>query len=205
MSLAPLRLAPASKSATHFAVSHWHYSRKMPAGGYVSYGVWEGQEFIGVVVFGKGAGRRIGEPFGLAQVEICELLRVALREHRHPVTKIVAVALRLLARDNPYLKAVVSFADPAQGHTGTIYRAGNWHFVGEGGVKFRYFTPDGRSMHDRGAKMLVKTAEDRRRIFKVVEADPKLKFVYWLDREREREWLGRKEARVEREGGGAES
>ena len=41
-----------------------------------------------------------------------------------------AIALRLLARHSPGLRLVVSYADPAQGHVGTIYQAAGWTYLG---------------------------------------------------------------------------
>jgi hypothetical protein len=144
-----LRLAPCSREAARYAVEHWHYSKRMPVGKLTPYGVWEGERFIGAVVFGRGGTSAIGKPYALDQTAICELVRVALTKHSAPVTKIVAVALKLLRRANPGLRLVVSYADPAQGHVGTIYQAGGWLFVGEGGGDVFYRTPGGRLVHSR--------------------------------------------------------
>ena len=123
-------VAPCSHRAARHAVQHWHYSRTMPVGKLVKYGVWEGGRFQGVVLFGRGATPRLGWRYELAQTEVCELVRVALRAHTTPVSQIVARALKLLHRGNPGLRLVVSFADTAQGHHGGIYQAGNWIYTG---------------------------------------------------------------------------
>jgi hypothetical protein len=46
------------------------------------------------------------------------------------VSRIVAIALRTLKHHYSRLRLVVSFADPEQGHMGTIYQAGGWLFAG---------------------------------------------------------------------------
>lgn len=125
-----LRLDWCSYAAAKYAVEHWHYSRCMPAGKLVKVGVWEDREFIGAVIFGRGAAMYIGTPFGVAQTEICELVRVALRQHATPVSRIIAVALKMLKRQSPELRLVVSFADSTQGHHGGIYQASGWVCVG---------------------------------------------------------------------------
>lgn len=109
----------------------WHYSKAMPSGKLIKIGVWEDSKFIGVVLFGRGAARGIGGPFGLKQTEICELVRVALDTHVTPVSRVIAIALRMLRKANPGLKMVISYADSAKGHHGGIYKAGGWVYIGE--------------------------------------------------------------------------
>lgn len=128
------------------AVERWHYSRRMPAAGLDCYGVSEAGRFIGVVVFGMGANYRLAASFGLGQSEVRELTRVALCQDRSvPTSSIVAAALRRLRRERPSVRLVVSFADTAQGHTGTLYQAGNWHYLGVA-------TP-GRTIHLLGERL----------------------------------------------------
>ena len=97
----------------------------------VKVGVWEGGSYRGCVLFGRGTSYLIGSPFGLPQTEVCELVRVALRSHDAPVTRCVKIAFRFLKEVAPAMRVVVSFADSQQGHTGGIYKAGNWIYVGE--------------------------------------------------------------------------
>ena len=125
-----LKVAPCSHEAAKYAVLNWHYSEAMPIGKLVRYGVWEDDQYIKVVLYGRGASPALGAPFDLSQTECCELVRVALKEHKSPVSQIVAATLTRLKRDNPGLRLVVSFADPEQGHSGGIYKAGNWIYNG---------------------------------------------------------------------------
>lgn len=125
-----LKLDYCDIKAARYAVEHYHYSKTMPGGKTVKLGVWENDRFIGAVIFSRGATRHIGFPYALEQTQICELSRVALSEHEAPVTQIVAVALRILKRDNPGIRLVVSYASIDEGHTGAIYHAGNWLYEG---------------------------------------------------------------------------
>lgn len=146
-----LRLDWASYEAAKHAVTRWHYSRVMPSGKLARIGVWEDGRFIGVVIFGRGATPHLGTPYGLQQTECVELVRVALRDHVHPVTQIVAGAIRLLSATSPGLRLIVSFADPAQGHHGGIYQAGNWVYLGPAdgpGAQLR-FVVNGHVRHPR--------------------------------------------------------
>lgn len=125
-----LRLDFCSRDAAAFAVKAWHYSRSMPSGRLVCLGVWEGGLFCGAVVFGRGASNAIGSPFGLEQSEVVELCRVALGPHQAPTSKVVALAVRLLRRQSPGLRLVVSYADPEHDHVGTLYQACGWLYLG---------------------------------------------------------------------------
>lgn len=142
-----LRIDWATPEAARFACTRWHYSRCVPVFKAVRLGVWEGDRFIGVVIFGQGATPEIGSPYGLAQVEVCELTRIALDKHGAPVSRIVAIALRFLRRHCPGLRLVVSFADAAQGHHGGIYQAGNWVYAG--GAEQHAYRVRGQLVHPK--------------------------------------------------------
>jgi len=102
----------------------------MPRSKTVKIGAWENGVFVGCVVFGRGATDQLFAQWGLEKTQGCELCRVALSSHESQTTKIVAQALRMLKRMQPGLRLVVSFANSAQGHVGTIYQAGNWIYTG---------------------------------------------------------------------------
>jgi hypothetical protein len=126
-----LRLDFCSHEAARYSVMRWHYSRQMPKAKLVKIGVWEDKKFCGAVIYGLGANRHLCRPFGLQPTEACELVRVALAPGReHPTSKCVAISLKLLRRQSPGLRLVVSYADAGQGHVGTIYQAGGWIFLG---------------------------------------------------------------------------
>ena len=139
-----------SHATAERAVMLWHYSRRMPVGKLVKVGAWEDGAFIGAVLFGRGANNKMGAAFSLSQTECVELVRVALTKHVTPVSKIVAVALRFLAKRCPGLKAVISYADPKHGHVGGVYQAGGWIYTGKSSTSTEYFI-DGRWMHGREA------------------------------------------------------
>jgi len=145
-----LKLAGCSHEAAAFACKTWHYSRSLPAGKLVKIGVWEGGVFIGAVLFGRGANNNIGKRYSLRQVEVCELVRVALKGHDAPVSKIMALAVRLLRKQSPGLRLIVSYADPEQGHHGGIYQACGWLYAGRSGEQ-RELVVNGRDLHKRSA------------------------------------------------------
>ncbi len=144
-----LHLDWCSYEAAKYAVEHWHYSKCMPIGKLVKIGVWEDKKYIGAIIFGYGNNQFQGVAYGLVQTQICELLRVALTEHKTPVTKISSIALKMLKQSNKGLRLVVSYADPEQGHNGAIYQAGNWAFIGTGGSNEAFYDENGKRVHSR--------------------------------------------------------
>jgi hypothetical protein len=171
-----LLVANASQEAAEYAAKNWHYSKCLPVGKLVKYGVWENEKFIGVVVYSRGASPYLGRAMNLDQTEVCELTRVALTNHEAPVSQIVAITLGLLKKDNPALRAVVSFADPKEGHVGGIYKAGNWLFTGTSNPATEYFI-DGRWMHVRNGYHHPDRPTAAKR-----ETPPKFRYIYPLDR-----------------------
>lgn len=124
-----LRLDWCSHEAAKYAVEHWHYSKCMPKSKMVRVGAWEDDKFIGCVIFSYGATPQIGSPYGLTQFEICELTRVALNKHQSPVSKILSMSIKMLKKQSPGLRLIVSFADGEQNHIGIIYQATNWIYA----------------------------------------------------------------------------
>lgn len=130
MSDVDLRVDWCEARAARYAVEKWHYSHTLPANRSNYFGIWENSRFVGVIIFGLGASPSLGKPYGLDNFEFCELTRVALDEHKTPVTKLIAIALKMLRGKNPGIRLCISFADPFHDHIGAIYQAGNWIFTG---------------------------------------------------------------------------
>ena len=181
-----LKIDFATHDAAKYAVVHWHYSRVMPAGKIVRIGVWEDEQFKGVVLFSSGT--RGFKQYGLTQEGYCELTRVALRDHATPVTRIIRIALKLLKQACPGLRLVVSYADANQGHVGGIYQGGNWIYEGEfaenQGIRLR-----GKVRHSRTIGEIYGTASIswlRANIdpkAEHVRGKPKFKYLMALDRD----------------------
>ena len=184
-----LRLDFCSHEAAKHGVIRWHYSRQMPASKLVRIGVWEDGRFVGVILYGSGANRHLARPFGLKMTEACELVRVALAPGReHPTSRCLAISLKLLGRQSPGLKLVVSYADTKQNHFGTIYQATNWLFLGASTqpyLKVLGKIEHPRSLYDRygpGGQSIewLRTHVDPNA--ERIAMKPKLKYVYCFDK-----------------------
>jgi hypothetical protein len=148
MGKADLRIDWATHEAAKYACVNWHYSGCLPAGKLVKVGAWENGKFIGVVLFGRGANNNLCKHFQLMPNDVCELVRVALTRHQVSVSRIVAISLRMLSASFPGVRLVVSYADPANGHHGGVYQAGNWIFDGTQSGQTEYIWR-GRQHHGR--------------------------------------------------------
>lgn len=181
------KIAVCTFTAAKYAVENWHYSKVMPAGKLIKFGVWEDEKFIGAVIFGRGANKHIAQEFGLNQTQCVELVRVALKKgHQVTVSRVVAICLKLLRKNNPGIKIIVSYADENQGHHGGIYQAGNWLYLGARDI-WLGIRIDGKVHHRRSvsAKYGICSLEFLRTKFKNVEiakGRPKHKYVYLFDK-----------------------
>lgn len=149
MSKPTLKLDWCSHAAAKFAVENWHYSRSIPKSKLVKVGAWENQKFIGCVIFSYGATPQIGSPYNLTQFQVCELTRVALTQHATPTSKIVSYAIKMLCRQSPGIRLIVSFADGEQGHLGVLYQATNWLYAGTTKPGRVGFVIKGKKVHTR--------------------------------------------------------
>jgi len=156
-----LKIDWASHEAAKYACENWHYSKVIPVGKLVKVGAWEDGKFIGCVVFGRGANNNMLKPFGLNADEGCELVRIALRKHETPVSKILSFALKFLKKQSPELRLVVSYADADQNHHGGIYQATNWIYDGlKNANSMGAFIINGKkthpkSVHSKGIKQTI--------------------------------------------------
>lgn len=126
-----MRLTKASGKAIKYACMKFHYAKSTPQIR-LGYSVFNDKnEWCGVVLFSNGANPHIASEFGLVQGQVVELVRVALNGKQHSTSRILGRALKLLKKDAPLVKIVVSYADRNQDHVGVIYQATNWYYIGE--------------------------------------------------------------------------
>jgi hypothetical protein len=100
----------------------------------------------------------------------------------------IGQTFKLLKRDTD-MEVIVSFADQHHGHTGVIYKATNFDYLGETG-KGRILMVDGKEMHSRSLNQLDRPygrelnrrykAGDKNIFWKNTE--PKHIYVYYLNK-----------------------
>lgn len=189
MSSSPeLRLDWCSYDAAWYAVKHWHYSRSLPCSKTARLGVWEDNKFIGVVVFAWGANRHLAGEYKVTMTECAELCRVALATHSTPVSRILSIVIKMLRREMPGIRLIVSYADLNHGHFGKIYQASNWVFVGdtgnEAGIVLNGKLTHRRTINSKYGTSDIEWLHEHIDFFaRRVEGKPKFKYLLPLDDE----------------------
>lgn len=178
----------ATNEMVEYACKNFHYSQSVPCGRKVAYSVFEQGKFIGVIIYSLGANFHMAESFNLAQGEVVELTRVALKNHKNPVSRYVAITLKMLKKQCKTVKLVVSYADKEnQNHAGGIYQAGNWIYLGLSKCSdFQYFYK-GKWTHQRSINAIGETNKAKEQYLlknlpKRKNSD-KHKYIYCFDKD----------------------
>ena len=123
-----LKVIPA-KIANDFVKKH-HYSGKVVSNSFLHFGAFLDKRLHGVMSFGhsldKAKTQKLVKNTGWN--EFCELNRMAFDDYlpRNSESYCIGKALRLLKKNAPHIKWVISFADGCSCGDGTIYRASNF-------------------------------------------------------------------------------
>jgi len=135
--------------AKRLLVRH-HYLHSFPGGTQLAFGVFRSSRLMGAVALGVG-------PFNAhslvesATIRDClTLSRLWLADELPPnsESRVLGVVIRALKRHTT-LKFLITYADPIQGHVGTIYQATGWVYTGLSETMPLYDAGDGRARHSR--------------------------------------------------------
>lgn len=147
-----MKLKKGTFDAAKYACLNFHYAKAVPVCQFV-YSVFnDDDEWCGVIIFGGGATINIARPFDKYQGQVLELERVALngKQGHGQTSTAVAMALKALRKEAPWVDIVVSYADLDQGHQGIIYQATNWLYIGKKNEGTRgAFIVFGKKMHPK--------------------------------------------------------
>lgn len=140
-------------------LSKWHYSDYTNVQAKEVFGLFrEGDflpELVGVCVYTRPAGPAAAQKYYPQDPDKClELRRLCLVDDtpKNAESFFVGRTLRWLRKHTDW-KFVVSYADPEQGHQGTIYRASNFKYEGTTSAGSSLLV-DGKPFHIRTLTML---------------------------------------------------
>ncbi len=109
-----------------------HYSHSVN-GVKVSYcfKVTFGTDIVGAVLYGQ-LSTTAWKKFGDTEAEVLELRRLVLDDiaGHNSESYVIGHTLRWLKRNAPVVRTIISYADPLYGHSGVIYRATNFEYLG---------------------------------------------------------------------------
>lgn len=160
-----------------------HYSHKVVPNSQLHFGAYLDGVLHGVMQFGPGINKKatINLVSGTKWNEFIELNRLAFDSKlpKNSESRCIAIALKLIRKNAPHIKWVLSFADGTQCGDGTIYRAAGFKLVGiVKNTSLRVEPGTGRKLHVIQAHHL--------KISKEFRAWPaivgyQLKYIYLLD------------------------
>ena len=91
-------------------------------------------KLIGCVIYGNPVGFRVIKSIceELTDIDVLELKRLWIEDGygKNIESYCIAQTLKMLKKDSPQTKVVISYADPSVNHKGIIYRASNWLYQG---------------------------------------------------------------------------
>lgn len=151
------RIDPIQHQEAKQFVESWHYSKRMPTGQNICFGLRQKGRLYAVTVYGIGVNPYQAEYLGVKSV--VELKRMCRREpkEQYQLSRLIRLTWRMIRRKQAY-EALVAFADPAQGHEGTVYKAAGFTYRGLTNAEWHVIDKDGNLRHRR---FVQRTAERR--------------------------------------------
>ena len=108
-----------------------HYLHSLPGGTRLAFGIFIGPRLLGALTLGVGPknGHRLVD--GAIPDDVITLSRLWLADElpQNSESRVLGAVLRSLWRHTS-VRFVLSYADPAAGHLGTIYQASGWIYTG---------------------------------------------------------------------------
>jgi hypothetical protein len=183
------RVAVVTPATARAVIVRHHYSKAWPTGNFVSFGAFLGGKMCGVATFGHPANQHNWKTVKACKAprDMAELTRLWIADWAPPFveSRTIAACLRILRRDK-VCKVALSYADPSQGHFGTVYQASNWVFAGQSAPSQQLRFSDGTLMHKIAA--LDRFGTDRADRLKNVDpgvvcvsVPGKFKYLYAID------------------------
>jgi hypothetical protein len=146
-----LEVKPVTATVARRVCEARHYLHTYPGGAVLNFGVFVGNLMLGVAVLGVGPTNLHRLIKDAKNHEVVCLARLWLDDRlgRNSESRALGVILRMLKRGQTTVRAVVAYSDPLAGHTGTIYRASGFFYLGESRGMPLYKFPDGSVHHSR--------------------------------------------------------
>jgi len=172
-----------SKIANEFVKKH-HYSGKVVPNSKLHFGCFLDGKLGGVMQYGPSINKKgtINLVEGTGWNEFVELNRMAFSDYlpKYSESRCIAISIKLIKKNAPHIKWIISFADGTQCGDGTIYRASGFKLVGIAkNTALRVNPKNGEAMHVIQAHHLKISSEFRKwKPFK----GHQLKYIYLIDK-----------------------
>lgn len=182
------------KMAKEYIIKN-HYSHGCHNAPSPCYGLFDGENLIGVLMFATPCSENVRSSiFGEQhKARVTELHRLHILDVTPKNTEswFISRCLRLLLQDKPQIRAVVSFSDLTQGHTGVIYKATNATLCGQTGRATFFVDETGRLRHPRQNGVNISKEEADRRGWTPVKREAKNRYIFLLGSKSEKKKFAR--------------
>lgn len=201
-----------SNVANEFVRKH-HYSGRVVMNSKLHFGAYYNKVLHGVMSFGSSLDKRKTKELvaGTGWNEFLELNRMAFDETlpKNSESRAIAIAIKLIRKNAPHIKWIISFADATQCGDGAIYRASGFVLTSIKKNTSIWEAPDGKTISDLSLRLGMqakksvnivsitahKTKENKgaasMQIFKDAGYKPKvgfqLRYVYFIDKAKEKD------------------
>ena len=141
-----------SKIANEFVKAN-HYSGKVVQNSSLHFGCFLDNKLHGVLSYGSSLDKRktIGLVKDTGWNEYLELNRMAFDEYlpKYSESRCIAISIKLIKKNAPHIKWIISYADGCQCGDGTIYRASGFLLTGIKINTTMLLMPNGKIMADK--------------------------------------------------------
>lgn len=178
-----------SKIANDFVKKH-HYSGKVVPNSTLHFGAFLDNKLHGVMSFGPSINKKgtINLVEGTDWNGFLELNRMAFDDYlpSNSESRCISIALKLIKKNAPQIKWIISFADGCQCGDGTIYRASGFKLVGIAeNTAIRINPKTGEKVHIIQAHHL-KISSHEFRSWQPIKGNM-LKYIYFIDKNKEKD------------------
>ena len=127
-----VKVIPA-KIANEFVKKH-HYSGKVVPNSTLHFGCFLDDKLHGVMSYGTSMDKRKILPLvdGTLWIDMLELNRMAFDDYlpKYSESRCIAISIKLIKKNAPHIKWILSYSDGTQCGDGTIYRASGFELTG---------------------------------------------------------------------------
>ena len=188
LALHSLRVQPVPMLVARRLLERVHYLHSLPGGTCLAFGAFLGPCLLGALTLGVGPKMAHCLVDGASPDDCLTLTRLWLSDElpQNCESRFLGIALRALKRSTT-IKFLLTYADPSQGHLGTIYQATNWLYTGLSEAMPLYDIGDGKARHSRSLSHAFGTHSVRHFAahgvtVKVIPQAAKHRYIYFLDR-----------------------
>lgn len=176
-------------------VKLYHYSGKTTSNSQIHFGVFLNNSLQGALQFGPSIDkRRMAQNLGIGFNESLELNRMALSDKcpKNSESRALGICIRMLKKQYPHLKVILSFADACQCGDGIIYRASGFKLQSFKKNRSLLVLNDGSIVSDKTLNDSIINGRRGSSIAKENGAKSlegyQMKYLYFLDKELEKKF-----------------